>query len=48
MPDAGDTPAAEPRELDAARAEAIRWLAIDAPAASSGSVIDLNGASYVR
>jgi two-component system, NtrC family, sensor histidine kinase HydH len=27
MPDAGDTPAAEPRELDAARAEAIRWLA---------------------
>ena len=29
-------------------AEAIRWLAIDAPAASTGSVIDLNGASYVR
>jgi NAD(P)-dependent dehydrogenase (short-subunit alcohol dehydrogenase family) len=28
--------------------EAIRWLAIDAPAASTGSVIDLNGASYVR
>ena len=29
-------------------AEAIRWLSIDAPAASTGSVIDLNGASYVR
>jgi 3-oxoacyl-[acyl-carrier protein] reductase len=29
-------------------AEAIRWLAIYAPAASTGSVIDLNGASYVR
>ena len=28
--------------------EAIRWLAIDAPPASTGSVIDLNGASYVR
>ena len=29
-------------------AEAIRWLAIDAPAAATGSVIDLNGASFVR
>ena len=29
-------------------AEAIRWLATDAPAASTGSVIDLNGASHVR
>jgi pyruvate dehydrogenase E1 component len=29
-------------------AEAIRWLAIDARTASTGSVIDLNGASYVR
>jgi 3-oxoacyl-[acyl-carrier protein] reductase len=29
-------------------AEAIRWLATDAPAASTGSIIDLNGASYVR
>jgi len=29
-------------------AESIRWLAIDAPAASTGSVIDLNGASFVR
>ena len=29
-------------------AETIRWLATDAPAASTGSVIDVNGASYVR
>ena len=29
-------------------AEAIRWLAIDAPASTTGSVIDVNGASYVR
>jgi len=29
-------------------AEAIRWLATEAPAASTGSVIDVNGASYVR
>jgi NAD(P)-dependent dehydrogenase (short-subunit alcohol dehydrogenase family) len=29
-------------------AETIRWLAIDAPASATGSVIDINGASYVR
>ena len=29
-------------------AETIRWLATDAPAASTGSVIDVNGASFVR
>ena len=29
-------------------AEAIRWLAVDAPAAATGTVIDVNGASYVR
>ena len=29
-------------------AEAIRWLAADAPAAATGTVIDVNGASYVR
>jgi NAD(P)-dependent dehydrogenase (short-subunit alcohol dehydrogenase family) len=29
-------------------AEVIRWLAVDAPASSTGSVIDVNGASYVR
>ncbi len=28
--------------------EVIRWLATDAPASSTGSVIDVNGASYVR
>ena len=29
-------------------AEAIRWLAIDAPASATGTIIDVNGASYVR
>ena len=29
-------------------AEAIGWLATEAPAAATGSIIDLNGASYVR
>jgi NAD(P)-dependent dehydrogenase (short-subunit alcohol dehydrogenase family) len=29
-------------------AETIRWLALDAPASATGSVIDVNGASYVR
>jgi 3-oxoacyl-[acyl-carrier protein] reductase len=29
-------------------AEAIRWLAIDAPASATGALIDINGASYVR
>jgi NAD(P)-dependent dehydrogenase (short-subunit alcohol dehydrogenase family) len=29
-------------------AETIRWLAIDAPASATGSIIDVNGASYVR
>ena len=29
-------------------AEVIRWLAVDAPASATGSVIDANGASYVR
>ena len=29
-------------------AEVIRWLAIDAPASSTGTVVDVNGASYVR
>ena len=27
---------------------AIRWLAIDAPASATGTVIDVNGASFVR
>ncbi|MFL6734151.1 MAG: SDR family NAD(P)-dependent oxidoreductase [Sphingomicrobium sp.] len=29
-------------------AETIRWLATDAPAAATGTTIDVNGASYVR
>src|SRR5690242_3725594 len=29
-------------------AELIRWLSVDAPASATGSVIDANGASYVR
>jgi NAD(P)-dependent dehydrogenase (short-subunit alcohol dehydrogenase family) len=29
-------------------AEIIRWLAVDAPASATGSIIDANGASYVR
>jgi len=29
-------------------ADVIRWLAVDAPASATGSVIDVNGASYVR
>jgi NAD(P)-dependent dehydrogenase (short-subunit alcohol dehydrogenase family) len=29
-------------------AEAIRWLATEAPASSTGTILDINGASYVR
>ncbi|HEY6049121.1 MAG TPA: SDR family oxidoreductase [Sphingomicrobium sp.] len=29
-------------------AEVIRWLAIDAPPSATGSIVDVNGASYVR
>jgi 3-oxoacyl-[acyl-carrier protein] reductase len=29
-------------------AETIRWLAIDAPPSATGTIIDVNGASYVR
>ena len=29
-------------------AEVIRWLSVDAPASSTGNVVDVNGASYVR
>ena len=29
-------------------AEVIRWLATDAPASATGSVVDVNGASHVR
>jgi NAD(P)-dependent dehydrogenase (short-subunit alcohol dehydrogenase family) len=37
------------RVADAAEvAEAIRWLASEAPASMTGATIDINGASYVR
>ena len=29
-------------------AEVIRWLCADAPASATGSIVDVNGASYVR
>ena len=29
-------------------AETVRWLAVEAPASATGTVIDVNGASYVR
>ncbi len=29
-------------------AEVIRWLVVDAPSSATGSIIDVNGASYVR
>lgn len=35
---------AEPAEV----AEAVRWLALEAPLALTGSILDLNGASYLR
>jgi 3-oxoacyl-[acyl-carrier protein] reductase len=35
---------ADPAEV----AETVRWLALDAPPSATGSVIDVNGASYVR
>ncbi|HEX8191710.1 MAG TPA: SDR family oxidoreductase [Allosphingosinicella sp.] len=35
---------ADPGEV----AEIVRWLSLDAPASSTGAVIDVNGASYVR
>ncbi|QKR99704.1 SDR family oxidoreductase [Sphingomonas sp. CL5.1] len=35
---------ATPQEV----AEMARWLALDAPAAMTGAVLDVNGASYVR
>jgi NAD(P)-dependent dehydrogenase (short-subunit alcohol dehydrogenase family) len=35
---------ADPQEV----AEAIRWLATDAPPSLTGSTLDINGASYVR
>jgi NAD(P)-dependent dehydrogenase (short-subunit alcohol dehydrogenase family) len=35
---------ATPQEV----AETVRWLSVDAPASATGTVIDINGASFVR
>ncbi|WP_265569889.1 SDR family NAD(P)-dependent oxidoreductase [Sphingomicrobium nitratireducens] len=35
---------ASPQEV----AETIRWLALDAPPSATGTILDVNGASYVR
>jgi len=43
----GDLPLGRPATT-AEVAETVRWLAIDAPASATGSVIDVNGASFVR
>ena len=43
----GDLPIGRPATTDEI-AETVRWLATDAPASATGSVIDVNGASYVR
>jgi 3-oxoacyl-[acyl-carrier protein] reductase len=42
-----DIPLGRPATTDEV-AETVRWLAIDAPASATGSVIDVNGASFVR
>ncbi|MBX3561231.1 MAG: SDR family oxidoreductase [Sphingomonas sp.] len=43
----GDLPIGRPSTADEV-AETIRWLALDAPPAATGSAIDVNGASFVR
>jgi len=43
----GDLPIGRPATTDEI-AETVRWLALDAPASATGSVIDVNGASFVR
>ncbi len=43
----GDLPIGRPATTDEV-AETVRWLALDAPPSSTGAVIDVNGASYVR
>ena len=42
-----DIPLGRPATTDEI-AEVIRWLAADAPASATGTIIDANGASYVR
>ena len=43
----GDLPIGRPATTDEV-AETVRWLALEAPPSSTGAVIDVNGASYVR
>jgi NAD(P)-dependent dehydrogenase (short-subunit alcohol dehydrogenase family) len=43
----GDLPLGRPATTDEI-AETVRWLSVDAPASATGSVIDVNGASFVR
>jgi NAD(P)-dependent dehydrogenase (short-subunit alcohol dehydrogenase family) len=43
----GDLPIGRPASV-AEVAETVRWLAVDAPPSATGSVIDVNGASFVR
>ena len=43
----GDLPIGRPATTDEV-AETVRWLAAEAPPSSTGAVIDVNGASYVR
>jgi NAD(P)-dependent dehydrogenase (short-subunit alcohol dehydrogenase family) len=43
----GDLPIGRPARVDEV-AETVRWLAVDAPPSATGSVIDVNGASFVR
>jgi NAD(P)-dependent dehydrogenase (short-subunit alcohol dehydrogenase family) len=43
----GDLPIGRPARVDEV-AETVRWLATEAPPSATGSVIDVNGASFVR
>jgi 3-oxoacyl-[acyl-carrier protein] reductase len=43
----GDLPIGRPATTEEV-AETVRWLALHAPPSATGSVIDVNGASYVR
>ncbi len=42
-----DIPLGRPAAADEV-AETVRWLALDAPASATGTIIDVNGASFVR
>lgn len=42
-----DIPLGRPAAADEV-AETVRWLALDAPASATGTILDVNGASFVR